>query len=106
MIVNSRNKCEDRHKHNKYLIVQQSWATVDNYMFRPSRGHRQVVHCEEELIQYLTYCINSIQSEKPDDGHLKAETCSCQQQPNFAIQLNICCVYDGHHTYFYISGGI
>ena len=47
------NKCEDRHKHNKYLIVWQSWAAIDNYMFRPSRGHRQVVHSEIELIQYV-----------------------------------------------------
>ena len=43
-----------------------------------------------------------LQSEQPDDGHLKAETGSCQQQPTFAIQLNIRCVYDGPHTYFYI----
>ena len=37
----------------------------------------------------------STSEEQPDDGHPKAETCSCQQQPNFALQLNIRCVYDG-----------
>ena len=52
-VLRCRNKCEDRHKHNKYLIVQQSWAAIDNYMFRPSGDHRQVVHSEVELIQYV-----------------------------------------------------
>ena len=82
---------QDRHKHNKYFIVQQSWAAIDSYMFRPLGGHHQVVLLKLKLIQLLI----STSEEQPDDGHLKAETCSCQQQPNFAIQLNICCVYDG-----------
>ena len=43
---------KDSHKHNKYLIVYQSWAAIDNYMFRPSGGHRQVVHSEVEYILY------------------------------------------------------
>ena len=43
----------------------------------------------------------STSEEQHDDGHLKAETCSCQQQPNFAIKLNICCVYDGS-TYLFL----
>ena len=45
---------QDRHKHNKYLIVQQSWAAIDNYMFRPSGGHHQVVLLKLKLIQHLT----------------------------------------------------
>ena len=49
-------------------------------MFRPSGGHRQVVHSEVELIQYviLHSVLILLQSEQPDDGQLKAETCSCQ----------------------------
>ena len=43
-------------------------------MFRLSGGHRQVAHSEVELHIVLIL----FQSEQPDDGHLKAETCSCQ----------------------------
>ena len=27
---------------------------------------------------FIASCINSTSEEQPDDGHLKAETCSCQ----------------------------
>ena len=92
---------QGRHKHNKYLIVQQIWAAIDNYMFRPSGGHHQVVLLKLKIEIVLI----STSEEQPDDGHLRAETCSCQQQPKFAIQLNICCVYDGP-TYVYIAVSI
>jgi len=43
----------------------------------------------------LAYCIKyPLQCTQPDDGQLRAETCSCYSLSTNSIQLNICCVYD------------
>jgi hypothetical protein len=34
---------------NKNLIRKRRWDAIDNYMFRPSGGHQQVVHPEEDI---------------------------------------------------------
>ena len=53
------------------------------------------LQCRNKYVGPSHIVLISTSEEQPDDGHLKAETCSCQYQSNFAIQLNICCVYDG-----------
>ena len=51
--VELNNYICEKLKNLKRCRNKQSWAAIDNYMFRPSGGHRQVVHSEVELIKYV-----------------------------------------------------
>jgi len=39
-------------------------------------------YIKHNIVTILKYPLQSVQ---PDDGHLRAETCSCKQHPTYAI---------------------
>ena len=81
---------QGRHKHNKYLIVQQSWAAIDNYMFRPSGGHHQVVLLKFKLIQYVRLSGQVLRSHAPlhNDHCISWISGGCEPHNYFRLHNN------------------